>query len=248
MNGRGRPEKLTDDLKRWITQQQSGHKKKLKAPAIRNGMRLYVEEQVRKDAKDRELDWSEDLILAEVEECLPGVSAIQKYLQDLNSRLDKPLPEDSPWHLHQTLDMPAEAIAHVLEVQKVIPKWMVLPPSLSKPNPESYVIYEGVKLTAIPRCITAREAKWVARLYAIKSLKNTHTLAKAVIVYSLLERLSELSDTSLDTSEADEIITSNKNIENALDCYFSQLSPETWHELVKDWASIQENITKRSEK
>lgn len=150
--------------------------------------------------------------------------------------------------VHRMNVMSAEAIAHVLEVQKVMPKWIVLPPSLSEPNPEHYVIYEGKKLTAIPRCMTVREARWVARLYAVKNLKQIRVLAKAARLYSLLEQLSALLKIPLDTSEADEIITSNKNIVDALERYFQRISPETWIDLVKDVASIQKNITKRGAK
>lgn len=175
MNGRGRPEKLTDDLKRWITKRQGGHKKKkLKAPIIHNDMRCYIEAQVRDDVKKRGLDWSEDLILSEVEERLPGVSAIQKYLQELNPRLDKPLPKDYPWHLG-TLDdypLPVEAIPHILKVQT----WLEqhdggFPLSTSFDwGVEVTATEQGEKIfhvheTVARGLLTIRQAQWISRLY-----------------------------------------------------------------------------------
>jgi len=171
------------------------------------------------------------------------LNAVQKHVEVLRGNYNKMLESglDETWYLHHTLDMSAEAIAHVLEVKKVMPEWMVLPPSLSEASPRHYVIMEGKKLTALPRRMTMREARWVERLYAVKSLKKTVVLSKAVCVYTLLERLSKLLDTPLDTSEADEIIAGTKNVENALECYFRRLpNHETWLELIKDSVNIQQ--------
>jgi len=168
------------------------------------------------------------------------LNAVQKHVEEFKRKY-REIQEsglDNPWHLHQTLDMPAEVIAHILEVKKVQPKWWVLPPSLSDPNPEHYVIKDNKKLTAIPRCMTVREARWVSRLYAVKSLKKPEVLVMAVAIYSLLERLAELSGLPLDTSEVDEIIASNKNVKDALKHYFCRISPETWRELIKDVVNV----------
>ena len=177
------------------------------------------------------------------------LNAVQKHVQEFKKRYQKIKDDglDLPWSLNKTPDLPAEAIAAIFKVKNEMPKWFVLPPSMSEPNPEHYVIYEGNKLTAIPRYLTVSEALWVARLYAVKSLRKSSVLMIAVVVYSLLERLSWLSDTPLDTSEVDEIIGSDKDIKDTLTDYFQRYSHQTWLDLWDDIASSQIKQTKEGE-
>ena len=173
------------------------------------------------------------------------LNSIQKHVQAIKERYDK--DKDLPWSLDKTPSLHAEAIGAIFKVRNVIPKWMILPPFLSDSDSRYYVIDKGQRLTTIPRHFTVREALWVARLYAVESLRKPIVLSKAVIVYSLLERLAELSGTPMDTSGVDEIIGSNKNVADMLEQYFQQqqISLETWYDLVNDIADIQENISKK---
>lgn len=145
MNGKGRPEKLTDDLKLHITRLQKGRKKKLRAPEIQREIRAYIEELLRKANPT----WTNGILKEEIEERLPGLSSIQKYLKDISGR-DKPSELDNPWHMG-TLDkhpIPAEALPYIFFVQSYLenyPDWFNNPPP-QKP-------------------LTIRQAIWISRLY-----------------------------------------------------------------------------------
>ena len=83
MNKRGRPEKLNEGIKNQIFMLQNGREKKLKAPAIRDELRKIIETQMRKEIEDGNLNLADSQIYSEVEERLPGSSAIQKYVKKL---------------------------------------------------------------------------------------------------------------------------------------------------------------------
>lgn len=170
------------------------------------------------------------------------LNAVQKHVEDLKEIVKRPdyQEKEKQWHLHATLDMSAEAIGHVFEVQRYMPQNIILPPSMSEANPEHYVIVDGKKLTAIPRIFTVRDARWIERLYAVKSLKKPELLAKAVVVYSLIERMADLSETSLDTTLLDEIISSNEHVSDRLERYFQfqALKQDKWIEIVKVAANM----------
>ena len=183
MNGKGRPPKLTDELKKWIIRRNRGLKKKLKAPALQKELRSVIEKQIR----DEEV-WqgcSDKMIKGEVENRLPGVSAIQQYIkpQDLN----KQFTEDNPWHMG-TLDdfpLPVVAIPDLLAVQ-------------------SYG----------PTPLTIREARWIARLYGVgnilvqaKAIKKKELPAwywQWAEAYAENEIICALADVPLDTRWLDE--------------------------------------------
>lgn len=177
------------------------------------------------------------------------LNAVQKHVHVVRKRYQKiqDTGNDLPWNLDKTLDLPAEAIAAIIKYKNETYQCIVMPPSLSDQDSKYFVTHEGKRLTAIPRRLTVREARWVARLYAVKSLKKASVLRYAVVVYSLLERLAELSGEPPDTSEADEIIAS-KNVEDALSHYFRRIPHETWLELISDVADSQRIQQKEGEK
>ena len=187
MDGIGRPEKLTDELKKWIVTNQRGRKKKLKATAIRNDMRTFLETELRKQNKERELPWSETLLRSEIDNQMPGLSAIQKYLKPVNERLGKPNPLDNPWQLglmaKPEYTIPPEAGSNIADIQEYIEKTPL----------------DGLEMERTP--LSIREALWVARLYTFK--RNIKFLYQWVKTYAEFERLCQLSETPLDTSILD---------------------------------------------
>ncbi len=147
MNGKGRPEKLTEDLKQWIVTHQQGRKKKLKATAIQADIRNLIEAQLQKENEKRELPWNKALLQSEVDSWVPGISTIQKYIKPLNEKLDAPPSEvDNPWHLGtlKKYALPAEAIPIILVVQDFALKQDVLKQ---------------------PYLLSIRQVIWIARLY-----------------------------------------------------------------------------------
>lgn len=200
MNGKGRPPLLTDELKRWITNRQAGLKKKLKVPALQNELRPVIEEQVRKEAVYK--GCSDKLIQEEVEERLPGVSSIQKYLSEIDP--DKVSFLDSPWHLASMLDsridsrryIEPEALSYIFLVQG----WLEEYPDIFKnPPPQAP--------------LTIREALWIAQLRGmlndlrLAKRKDLPTIAQFLLLwakaYAQRERICELSGTPFDTSTLD---------------------------------------------
>lgn len=176
-------------------------------------------------------------------EDLPGVFSIADYRRDEYTPRKREIELsgiDKEWHLHATPELPAEAISHIFELKKIMPKHIILPPSMSEPNPKDYVVVDGKKLTAIPKVFTIREAKWVARLYAVKSLRKPRTLMKAVIMYSLRQRLADLSGIPLDTSGLDEIIVNDERaVEVKLESFFEkQITQDEWIGLIRATANI----------
>jgi len=188
VNSKGRPEKLTDDLKRRISNYRKGQKKKLKTPVIRENLRLVIEKQIREEGVQSGVNWPEKQIPFEIENRLPGISSIQKYLQELNLRLDTPSPLDAPWHLGTLDDYPlsAEAIHHILKVQK----WMAKKGARSQ--------------------VTLRLAKWISR-FSKAIGKDTAWLWKVSFTYTLFEILCEISDTDPDTSQLDAALMAGGN-------------------------------------
>jgi len=222
--GKGRPEKLTDGLKVQIAEIK-GKCPKLKAPAIRNELKHWLIAEVRKDVEEKQLGWPEKHILIDVEERLPGISVIQKYLKDISPNYGK--ESDKPWHLQETLDMPAEAIAAVFAVKK----WLANP----KNQPEITSIGQWTKdvtngQMATSNILTIREAQWIARLYRIEAnqlsrpdspyhlykaihkdndfslVSNLYLLWYTAKTYADYERLCKIAGVDFDTSRLDEAL------------------------------------------
>lgn len=198
MNVKGRPEKLTDKLKQWIATNQKSRKKRLKAPAIQEEIKRLLEMQVRKEAFDRGIDWTEKVILGEVEERLPGVSSIQKYLQQLDKR-DTPSSLDKPWHLGLISDRDFMSNPEYRVTPEALPYISFLQLWVSKNNEQP---------------LTIRHVLWASRLYAVvcskvipkgkklnKELQNLWAYSGG---YAWYERICEISDTKFDTTILDE--------------------------------------------
>jgi len=200
MNGKGRPEKLTDKFRRLITARQEGRKKKLKAPAVQEEIKLVIEQCVRKEASEK--GWSEELIKEQIKDKLPGISSIQKYLKEIDP--GKVYLLDNPWHIG-TLDdypLPSEAIRYVLELQ-------------------SWVKRNG------KQPLTILHALWASRLYSKvcgnkikeKELQNLWGYSGG---YAWYDRICKMSGTNTDTTILDEAVMGLREWKDAL---FSLIAP-----------------------
>lgn len=200
MNGKGRPEKLTDEFKRLITTLQEDRKKKLKVPALREEIRLVLEQRIRKEASDK--GWAEELLQEEIEDKLPGISSIQKYLKRPLS--DEVFLLDAPWHMG-TLDdypLPPEAIRYVVALQ-------------------SWVKHEG------KRPLTILHALWASRLYSVaceKKIKkqDLHRLWCYSGGYAWYDRVCRMAGTNTDTTILDEAVIDLREWNDTL---FSLIAP-----------------------
>lgn len=171
----------------------------------------------------------------------PGLSAVQKRLPAVRLRFNSLMKArlDAPWRMHDTLDMAAEAIAHVLEVQKgqygltrvfwgasdgpsvdFIQHGLVIPYNhiiLADEESNAEAMIESGH--AVRYELTIRQAKWIARLYAVTSLKETRTLFLASLAYATTEFYAEFEDVPLDTATLDAVITFGLSIEKGLRTY-----------------------------
>lgn len=183
MDRRGRPVKLTDDLKLLIAQIQMWRKKKLKAPVIQKLIRERLKKHVRNRVATEGLRWSEDLIEEEVENLLPGLNTIRTYLNEID--IDQHRPIDSPWHMGTLKEHPLliEAIPVVLSV-------------LNSPE--------------ISYTVTIRQALWISRLYTV--VKQPELLHKIAWHYAFNERINEISKTDFNTLEYDRRLSNPKEL------------------------------------
>jgi len=208
MNGKGRPEKLTDELKLRISTLLKDHKKRMKAPAIQNTLRAYLQEVVRKEG-----NWTDKQISAEAEYRLPGISSIQQYAKTVYAELEKPSPLDKHWHLGVLKDnpfIPADAIPYILKIQKI---------QNSKPE--------------LLGKLTIRQAIWVSRLYT--TVKNIRSLGKISYYYSLGEQIHVLSGTTFDTSFYDDkLIEFSKGRDVKLNPFFIMKNIKNYRQAKSD--------------
>lgn len=149
---RGRPEKLTDELKTYITGILIKHPKRT-AKDIRGDVRLHlitIKKKQRPDLPDKEVMRTVD------SEELPGESVITKYLTPIKSQLKKPSHFDNPWSIGSCIkyDIPADMIPVLIKIQQV---------------------RELVTQKAQLGQITIRQARWFARLYpSVQGLAKKH--------------------------------------------------------------------------
>jgi hypothetical protein len=179
MEKAGRPEKLTDELKREITRIRMTQKR-WKAPAIQKELRLWLVQRIKEETTGRKVPLSNELMDVQVEDRLPGISSIQKYLKDTIPSQYKELPEDKPWTLESLKDksIPPEALPAVLEV------WLRTRTELTH--------------------FTVREALWVARIYPLFTIKiekcettyDIDNLKRVAKFYANEELLTEVAKTS----------------------------------------------------
>jgi len=187
---KGRPEKLTADIKARITaiQKQRLDKGKplLKAPPMRRELlRKYSENLKRQGLANgdilRELDRADKKLF-------PGVDSIRRFLHDLNPKLKEPKEIDNPWHLGLSgkYDMSPEAITYILKVQDWVSEQANIHP------------------------ITIREARWISRLYDVIKNNISHwhkplerALWKASVIYAAYEMIYEMSNIGADVDTRD---------------------------------------------
>lgn len=183
---KGRPEKLTDDLKRKIAKIKKSNSNKWTLSMIQAELRQHILESVRKEHPT----WDGKLLNSEVDSRLPGISSIQKYIKIIiQPKLDVPSELDPPWHLGTLEDypLPVEAIPYILLVQDVM--------------------HEPV---------TIRQARWIARLYTIfgdyHRIKGKEKRQVAAELYNWSkgyathEIICRLAGTPFDTSELDKAL------------------------------------------
>ena len=154
---------------------------------------LQVISEVRHAHKDWKAKEIQDEVAREVQKRWPGqysrnwpgLRAIQQRIPVLKA-IDKEIEKeglDRWWNLGTLRDfpLPAEAIPHILRVQK----WFG----------EELGNFEGV---------TIREAQWIARLYAIEKIsRDTELLWRTSRLYSEAEISAALTDTKFDSSSLD---------------------------------------------
>ena len=189
---RGRPEKLTDNLKRWIARCKDRHPGW--SAAI---IHKKLAEAILIDRKARYPGLSSEELSNKVKASLPGLSRVQKYLTEIQHRLKGTDELDRPWHLGDLLKypLPSEAIIYIMLVQKYAEEY----PDRVFKQPQSPV--------------TIRQARWIARLYSmigdIYKPKDKEKVNKAAFLYdwskcyATHEIICAVSKTPFDTTELD---------------------------------------------
>lgn len=181
MERKGRPEKLDDELQQWIYNHQKGRKKKLKGPAIRNDMRLYIEEQLRIEIEKHHVHFhNEEAIQKEIDKRLPGLSAIQKFLAPINEHLDNPQLLDTPWHTGtlKEYELTPSGIEMIIDIK-------------------SKVRYAST--------MTIREAQWVSRLSNFTL--SSEVIYFQARLYAFREVVSEFAgNKTVDNSQFDKLL------------------------------------------
>lgn len=186
MTPRGRPEKLTDELKRWILQYAKVKEpKRLKEPEVRGALVAYLRDRfIKEKIPPTQLDIA-------VEDKLPGVTSLQLYLKNtVYPNLDKSPEADQPWHLGllrnpEYHDITAQTLPYLFKVQEWTER-------NKQPN------------------LTARQAWWISRLCGcwpeIRKMrdKELKSLWFASRRYAEWEIVCELSDTDLKTPGLDD--------------------------------------------
>lgn len=136
---RGRPKKLTLDIRNKIIRELEKHPN-FKAPSMRKHLSRMYREKLRKEGI------SDTVIQASVDhydkEILPGESSIQKFIAEIKPELEE---LDKPWSVsalaYDDYDIESEALPVVMKA------WAT---ALEQDNP-----------------LTIRQVKWIARLYCL---------------------------------------------------------------------------------
>lgn len=139
----GRPEKLTQDIRRQIMSLRRNGKRRLNAPAIQNELRVWLQLKHK--------NWTRE----DVEQNLPGVDSIRKYINKREPEKDKEDPEDSPWYIGAIIDnnIPASALPFIEMTQE----WQT-----AHPEDEYHRSRPG---------LTIRHAKWIGVLHSLYSVE-----------------------------------------------------------------------------
>lgn len=142
---RGRPEKLTDELKTLITNIKMEHLK-ITMREIQLDVRLFLISKMKEDKP--ELQEKEIIRIIDSEDGqLPGESAINKYLTRINKGIANPDPEDSPWDTATLKDEPI--------------------------TPDAVPVLVGVqsqRKAYLSVVLSVREARWFNRLFGFRDM------------------------------------------------------------------------------
>jgi hypothetical protein len=195
---RGRPELLTDDIKRAL---MSYRQKYPDWSAQRIIDKIYRDYFALWKAKSPQLN--DDEINAKIR--LPGKDSVLGYFRENKPNEEKQSCLDLPWHLGVMAKKPqynilAEAIPYILMVQN----WAENNPNIFNSKHEP---------------LSIRQALWVSRLYGITSpdaLKKNNDIKMVRSIgqylyqwseaYATREKLCELSNTPFDTTKLDRLI------------------------------------------
>lgn len=115
----------------------------------------------------------------------PSLSKVQKVLALVRKNLKNSSPEDEPWSLGalNRHDVSSEVLPALLELKE--------------------------NLAAQGQSLTVREARWASRLVALihtRVISRTEAVGQWSYKYAVLERVHELAEVDLDTSDLDRII------------------------------------------
>lgn len=199
---RGRPEKLTDELKTLITNIKMEHPK-ITMREIRLDVRLFLISKMKEDKP--ELQEKEIIRIIDSEDGpLPGVSAINKYIASINKVITEPDPEDSPWN------------TATLQENPVTPD--VVPVLVGVQSQRKAYLSVG---------LSVREARWFNRLFGFRDIFRRscprdasdyeeevvfipNTLATWSQIYAYREKINVLAGIEKpDFSELDDRILNN---------------------------------------
>ncbi len=197
IDGRGRPSKLNDEMKREITRYVLKNKKRVPVSAALALLRSHLEGKVRKEMA--QAGWAPDQISDKVHSILPGNSITLKFMNQLYRNCDL-LQLDAPWQLAALIKnpIPMEALPYILIVQDWAEKY---PDDAGQPH--------------FP--VTIRQALWIGRLCSIINLEqikaNPPILRSAgrflylwSYAYSDYEKICAFSETPFDTSHLDKAL------------------------------------------
>lgn len=230
---RGRPEKL-EPLKDVVARLWAANEK-WNDEDIRNGLRLFLMDQVRKEHRG----WPDSEINYEVDQRLPSVYLIGDYRRDtLEMNITLPDKEDFPWSLGKTPELPADAIAMIFIVQKFVEGWHMTPKLVE--FEEWTKLATGGRLSTNIWLLSVRDARWIARLFKIEELELNkddfdlfgHPLPEPMYnlwfiakTYSDYERLCKIAAVEPDTSLLDDGIR-HDTFGEAKHALFIQYNPE----------------------
>lgn len=151
---------------------------------------------------DKHPDWNAGQLHRELafilgDRSVPSLNSVQKYRQKTlvpNYLAEKEKGLDNLWSFGKTLDLTADAIAAIHEVQN----WA------SGKYLENYFEPQGADGYVVRNGITIRQALWISRLYALKVIGNDmEFLWFASYVYAVYERMCWISGEQIDTWQLD---------------------------------------------
>ncbi|MFC2068382.1 hypothetical protein ACFLTP_05195 [Chloroflexota bacterium] len=190
-NARGRPIKVTDQIKTEYIRIKLGH------PGwyfdeVYNELIAISKIKLKEDLLEEHADWPQHLINDEVNQRLPGKSVIRKTLEKRKSfeeivRRFEADPKHKPWDMGSLVyqDLPGSALSLLLNIQKE-------------------------RRQKLEEPLTIREAWWAAHLCEIISTTKVHPRTQVIDFwtkrYASEQRLSEMLELLLDTTKLDNML------------------------------------------